>query len=154
MSTRPLRLALLVSACWAFGCSTGTDTLRTDRDQDPDTVQESEMVRDAATVEDLLRGQVAGVYVRQTPSGLAIRIRGEENPGLSSKDPLFIVDGLPIETGANGALVGLNPEDVESIEVLKNAADTAFYGSRGANGVVVITTRRPPSFAADTTGAG
>ena len=54
-----------------------------------------------------------------------------------------MVDGIAIEAGPGGALTGINPHDIESIRVLKDAADTAMYGLRGANGVIVIRTKRP-----------
>ena len=137
-------LALILLA----GCWSSESTVRSDgHDRDPNTVQGSDMNgRDVQRVEEMLRGQIAGVSVRQGPNGLIIRIRGSRTFSQSgaSNDPLFVVDGLPIELGADGALDGINPRDVESIRVLKNASDTAMYGSRGANGVVLITTVRPP----------
>ena len=142
MRRLPLWLCLFALAA---GC--GTAGAAASRDRDPDTVDADDTSRAIRRVEDMLRGQVAGVSVQQGPNGqLAIRIRGSNNGGLvgTTNDPLFVVDGLPIELGAGGALDGLNPRDVESIRVLKNASDTAMYGSRGANGVVLITTVRPP----------
>jgi TonB-dependent SusC/RagA subfamily outer membrane receptor len=60
---------------------------------------------------------------------------------LGGNEPLYILDGFPIEPGPGG-LVAINPADVESIEVLKDAASQAAYGLRGANGVIVIKTKR------------
>jgi TonB-dependent SusC/RagA subfamily outer membrane receptor len=57
--------------------------------------------------------------------------------------PLYVVDGVAFRPGANGELVGINPYDIESIKVLKNASDTALYGIRGGNGVIEITTKKP-----------
>lgn len=105
-----------------------------------------------------LQGKVAGVQVRQNDGapggGITIIIRGA-NSFSTSTTPLFIVDGLPYgggssapDTGLNGTgsgsnpLANINPNDIESIEVLKDASSTAIYGSRGANGVVIITTKR------------
>ena len=99
--------------------------------------------RGVRQVEEMLRGQVAGVEVSQSARGLVIRIR-QSGGFLTSSEPLFVIDGLPISPGTDGALDGINPEDIASIRVLKNASETAFYGSRGANGVVLITTVRPP----------
>ena len=143
MRRLPLWLCLLavVSGC-------GSSNVPTERDRDLDTVDADDTSRAIRRVEDMLRGQVAGVTVQQGVNGqLAIRIRGAGRGGglvATTADPLFVVDGLPIELGAGGALDGINPRDVESIRVLKNASDTAMYGSRGANGVVLITTVRPP----------
>ena len=93
-------------------------------------------------VQDLLRGRVAGVQVFTTPDGyLAVRIRGRSSLR-GSNEPLYVLDGVPITAGPGGALVGINPHDVETIEVLKDVASTAIYGVRGANGVILITTKR------------
>jgi TonB-linked SusC/RagA family outer membrane protein len=89
----------------------------------------------------ILQGRAAGVQVTQTNSepggGTSIRIRGTNSIN-SGNEPLFVVDGFP---GA-GDLNSINPNDIESIEVLKDASATAIYGSRGANGVVLITTKK------------
>jgi TonB-dependent starch-binding outer membrane protein SusC len=101
---------------------------------------DSDGQRPVTRVEDLLRGRVAGVQVLDTPGGLAVRIRGTSSI-MGGNDPLFVVDGMPLAPGPGGT-TGLNPSDVESIEVLKDASATAIYGTRGANGVVLITTKR------------
>ncbi|MEI9913349.1 MAG: TonB-dependent receptor plug domain-containing protein [Bacteroidota bacterium] len=82
---------------------------------------------------------------RCEPGGaLGITIRG---PGgvRSGSTPLFVVDGLPLDnssTGGGDPLNFINPEDIESFDVLKDASATAIYGARGANGVVIITTKK------------
>ncbi|WP_317169205.1 SusC/RagA family TonB-linked outer membrane protein [Mucilaginibacter humi] len=104
-----------------------------------------------------LQGKVAGVQITQASNapggGITIRVRGTGSIS-GSNDPLYVVDGYPLAnpaapTGAaNGGapyanpLSTINPNDIESIEVLKDASATAIYGSRGANGVVIVTTRR------------
>jgi TonB-linked SusC/RagA family outer membrane protein len=94
-----------------------------------------------ARTEQILQGRVSGVQVTQSNSapggGLTVRIRGI-NSISSGNDPLYVIDGFP---GA-GDLNSINPADIESIEVLKDASATAIYGSRGANGVVLVTTKR------------
>ncbi|MDR1454984.1 MAG: TonB-dependent receptor [Tannerella sp.] len=89
-------------------------------------------------LDEALRGRVAGVQVTSTTgaigSGAKIRIRGTTSLN-KSNDPLYVVDGI---IGADG----YNMSDVESIEILKDASSTAIYGSRGANGVVLITTKK------------
>ena len=137
--TRPALLLVGALAVGAAGC--GPSGAARERD-DPNTVEREDAQRDVARVEDMLRGQVAGVEVVESPGGLRIRIRGSS--GFTGDDPLFVIDGLPIQQGADGALVGINPRDIQSIRVLKDVAETAAYGARGANGVVLITTRRPP----------
>ncbi|MFN9519439.1 MAG: SusC/RagA family TonB-linked outer membrane protein, partial [Bacteroidota bacterium] len=105
--------------------------------------------------EQAMQGKLAGVAVTQG-SGVAgspsiIRIRGISSISASG-DPLYVIDGIPITQsyavyGNSGGfnfnpLATINPNDIESVEVLKDAAATAIYGSRGANGVIMITTRR------------
>lgn len=148
--TRPvLPLAFLVAAPLLAGCWSAEPIAADGRDRDVNTVQAEDLEgRDLQRVEQMLRGQIAGVSVRQGPTGLIIRVRGSRESsflGTTSNDPLFVVDGLPIELGADGALDGINPRDVDTIRVLKNASETAMYGSRGANGVILITTVRPPA---------
>ena len=132
----------------AVGCaSSGPPERSGSRAHDRDTVHADDLEgRDIQRIEDMLRGQVSGVRVVNTPAGLAIRIRGASSmsPGAGGNNPLFVIDGLPLEVGANGVLDGINPRDVQSIRVLKNASDTAMYGARGANGVIIISTHRPP----------
>ena len=95
------------------------------------------------SVEKMLEGRVAGVVVSRTPDGgIAVRVRGGSS-AMGNAEPLYIVDGVPVQLGPNGALTGINPRDIESIRVLKDATDITMYGSRGANGVVVIKTKRP-----------
>ena len=92
----------------------------------------------------LLMSRFPGVEVTRTAEGdVSVRIRGRTSI-LASTEPLYVLDGIPIQPGPNGSLSGINPYDIESIEVLKDAARTAMYGGRGANGVIVIKTKRPP----------
>ncbi|MEQ1689764.1 MAG: SusC/RagA family TonB-linked outer membrane protein [Gemmatimonas sp.] len=99
--------------------------------------------------EQLIQAKVAGVQVvdnNEPGGGLSIRIRGGTSVN-ASNEPLFVVDGVPLQIGG-GVSAGrnplnfLNPADIESISVLKDASATAIYGSRGANGVVIVTTKR------------
>lgn len=99
------------------------------------------------SVEQAIQGRMAGVQVQQTSgqpgAGISIRVRGVSSIA-GGNEPLYVIDGLPQFNddvrGANG-LATINPSDIESIEVLKDAAATAIYGSRGANGVVIVTTK-------------
>ena len=136
-----MRVALVLAVLLTAGCGSGNGA----RDaSDPNVVEGDDIERrDLQRIEAMLRGQVAGVQVVPTANGFAIRIRGA-GTFTGNADPLFVVDGVALPLGLDGALNGLNPRDVESIRVLKNASDTALYGARGANGVVVITTIRPP----------
>lgn len=84
-----------------------------------------------------------GLLVTRTPDGgIAVQIRGASSFN-SSNQPLYVIDDVPMEPGPSGALTGVNPYDIESIKVLKNPSDIGIYGMRGANGVIVITTKKP-----------
>ncbi|WP_229235971.1 SusC/RagA family TonB-linked outer membrane protein [Dyadobacter tibetensis] len=91
-----------------------------------------------------LQGRLAGVQINQTTGkpgqGMSVRIRGQVSVTAGS-DPLYVIDGFPI-TGNIGAM---NPDEIEDITILKDAASTSLYGSRAANGVVLITTKQPVS---------
>jgi len=111
-----------------------------------------------ASPEQLIQGKTAGVNIAQTSgepgAGIQVNIRGA-NSVRANNNPLFVVDGVPLfgqntdaqgDTGNGGSDVGnplnfLNPNDIESMSILKDASATAIYGSRGANGVVIITTK-------------
>ena len=83
-----------------------------------------------------------GVVIGRTSSGdLTIRIRGGSSSVSGNNAPLYIVDGVPFSPSTEGGLSGLNPNDIQSIRVLKDAADITMYGIRGANGVIVIKTK-------------
>jgi len=94
----------------------------------------------ARDLSDLLQGRAAGVEVSQSGGGVRILIRGPSS-FLADNTPLYVVDGIPVSPGPDG-VVPVNPRDVRSITVLKDAGSTAIYGSRGANGVIVIETGR------------
>ncbi|WP_121352498.1 SusC/RagA family TonB-linked outer membrane protein [Flavisolibacter nicotianae] len=94
-----------------------------------------------------LQGRAAGVFVEsqngKVGEGVKVRIRGQGSIN-ASNSPLYVVDGIPINTGtlSGNALADINFNDVESFDVLKDAAATAIYGSRAANGVILITTKK------------
>ncbi len=120
-------------------------------------------LKDRAVVSfaDALVGQVAGVQIQQTTGapggGVSIKIRGVGSI-TSGSQPLYVVDGVPIDnvistsavagwTGqqAQNPMSSMNPNDIQSIDILKDASSTAIYGSRGSNGVVLITTKQGAS---------
>lgn len=108
-----------------------------------------------ATVQNALVGKLAGVQITQTngkvEGGISVRVRGAASIS-AGKEPLYVLDGIPLVTSnesSNGAptnpLITLSPNEIESIDVLKDASSAAIYGARGANGVVIITTKRGKS---------
>jgi len=90
-------------------------------------------------IEDALKGKISGVQITQSSgqpgSDSKVRIRGIGT--INNSDPLYIVDGMPVD----GGISYLNPADIESVEVLKDAASAAIYGTRGANGVILVSTK-------------
>ncbi|MEZ4699063.1 MAG: TonB-dependent receptor plug domain-containing protein [Rhodothermales bacterium] len=93
-----------------------------------------------ASVEQLLAGQIAGVdVIRRANGAYSIRIRGGSSTILGGGEPLYVVDGFPVLSAYDGIMI--NPFDVKRIEVLKDVDSRALYGSRAANGVVLITTK-------------
>ncbi len=99
------------------------------------------------TVDQALQGRAAGVQVTQNSGspggGISVAIRGTNS--LNGNEPLYVIDGIAVEGQTNGnssALSNINPSDIVSLEVLKDASATAIYGSRASNGVVLITTKR------------
>lgn len=117
------------------------------------SVSEEEIKRTVATsLDQALQGRTAGVQVTQnngTPGGsVSVRIRGINTLG-SNNEPLYVIDGVPVE-GYSGSKSGnvlslINPSDIVSMEILKDASATAIYGSRASNGVILISTRQGQS---------
>ena len=96
-------------------------------------------------IERALAAKVPGLLVSHAADGsITIRIRGASS-NYGSNEPLYIIDGIAALPGPGGNLTGINPRDIASIEVLKDAANMAFYGIRGSNGVIVIKTKHSSS---------
>lgn len=124
------------------------------------SVSEIALKQPVSSFDRALQGTVAGVQVTQSSgqpgSSLAIRVRGGNSIN-GGNEPLYVIDGFPVYNNNSdvnsgvtagpgiNALASLNPSDIESIDVLKDASATAIYGSRGANGVVIITTKKGKS---------
>ncbi|NVJ88833.1 MAG: TonB-dependent receptor [Flavobacteriaceae bacterium] len=119
----------------------GTTTVK-DATGSVEAITTKEMTKgNIVTPENLLSGRVAGVNIVTSGapgSGSQIRIRGGSSLN-ASNDPLVVIDGLPLQ-GVD--LNSINPNDIESFSILKDASATAIYGSRGANGVIIITTKK------------
>lgn len=105
------------------------------------SVRAEDLGREVTSFEDLFQG-LAGVTVRRLASGgISVRIRGSSSFS-SDAEPLYVLNGVPIRAAPGQALMGVNPRDITRIDVLKDAGATSIYGSRGANGVLLIFTRR------------
>ncbi|MEM1125428.1 MAG: TonB-dependent receptor plug domain-containing protein [Bacteroidota bacterium] len=143
MAPSLLGLVLVLGTGCAGSGPTRADSDSSTPNRPADTITAADLEdQPAEGVEQLLQGRVAGARVfRNASGGLVVQIRGATSIRGNSQ-PLFVIDGLPVRPGPDGALYGINPRDIESIRVLKNAADTAMYGARGANGVVVVQTKR------------
>jgi TonB-linked SusC/RagA family outer membrane protein len=124
-------------------------------------IRREDLMRDnPISIQQAMQGKLAGVNITQNDgapgAGLSIRIRGS-NSFLGGTEPLYVIDGVPFNNSNSGGtpssiggdekqtlniLAFINPNDIETIDILKDASATAIYGSRGANGVVLITTRK------------
>lgn len=122
---------------------TEPDPARTAAKTESSTVSASDIEQSPGEpIEKLLMSRSPGVWVGRAADGsLAIRIRGSTSFN-GNAEPLYIVDGVPFQPGPGGSLAGINPFDIASIKVLKDPADLTMYGSRGANGVIIIKTKR------------
>ena len=128
MVPRVLRLTMVVLLA---SCATGG--ARETDDKDPPG--------GATDMESQFAGRFPGVEVTKVASGgITIRIRGATSI-MRSSEPLFIIDGVKVQ-GGPGGLVFLDPNEIKKIEVLKDIGSTSMYGSEGANGVILITTKR------------
>lgn len=119
------------------------------------TVSGTTLKQPLTSVDQMLKGASSGVQVTQTSGqpggGVSIRIRGGSSVQ-GGNEPLYVIDGFPIYNSASSAgvstgaavnpLASIDPADIESVTVLKDASSTAIYGSRGANGVIIVTTRK------------
>ncbi|WP_420454887.1 hypothetical protein [Rubrivirga sp.] len=124
-------LPLLLCALGLAACGPGSATRASDPDRGADV--------ETGPVEAELR-RFPGVEVRETADGVEVRVRGDTS-FMANQEPLYIVDGTRRDASMGGGLVGIRRADIVDIRVLKSASETSAYGPRGANGVVLITTR-------------
>ena len=137
-------LAVVVSGCASSG-GTPKSNSAPGRSEGPAVTAGDVHQTPTESVEKTLEGRFPGVTVQRSPEGgLFIRMRGAASVH-GPNAPLYVIDGVAVEPGPSGDLTGLNPFDIESIRVLKDAASTAMYGVRGGNGVILIKTKRPGS---------
>ncbi|HJU75606.1 MAG TPA: TonB-dependent receptor plug domain-containing protein [Gemmatimonadaceae bacterium] len=145
LSTLAVRSTWVVIAV-ASGCASGAR-----RDAPPGSAEAAfEAAQDSARrtiepIERIWQQRAPGLSITRTPDGhIAVQLLSGPSSFYSSNAPLYVLDEVPFQPGPGGALIGINPYDIASIKVLKNPTDTAMYGVRGANGVIVITTKKPP----------
>jgi TonB-dependent SusC/RagA subfamily outer membrane receptor len=141
LAARTRRCAPLALALFAACAKKEPQTAATPAGQ-PATVTADQIQQTGGDpIEKLLMARSPGVWVgRGSDGGIAVRVRGGSSL-MGNNEPLYIVDGSPFQPGPGGSLTGINPYDIESIKVLKEAADLSMYGVRGANGVIVIKTK-------------
>jgi TonB-dependent starch-binding outer membrane protein SusC len=107
---------------------------------EPETAPDTQSSARGQGVEELFAGRFPGVEVAKPPGGgITVRIRGSSTV-VGDSEPLYIIDGARVQSGPGGLLF-LDPNDIKKIEVLKDIGSTSFYGSEGANGVILITTK-------------
>lgn len=139
-------LAVVLAGCAQRKPATGREPARSTAPESLSTVTAKQIDGAPApgeSIEKILHGRVAGVVVTPAPDGgIAVRIRGGSSSIYGNNEPLYVVNGMTVTPGPNGSLSGISPYDIESITVVKDAAGLAMYGSRGANGVIVIKTKR------------
>ncbi len=149
MATLSLRVAVpcallvgLVSGCASSNAARPDGTDKPARPPVGTTITGDELDRAGNdAIEKTLAAKVPGALVTRTADGgIAIQIRGQSTLA-GNTQPLYVIDGVQVEAGAFGALNGINPHDIASIEVLKDPASLSYYGLRGANGVIVIKTK-------------
>jgi TonB-dependent SusC/RagA subfamily outer membrane receptor len=92
-------------------------------------------------IEQVLQRKVPGLVVRRVGTEIAVQIRGTSSYNGTATPPLYVLNGVQFAPGTGGILSGINPEDIESIKFLRGA-DATLYGIDGANGVIVITTKK------------
>ena len=127
----------------ASGCGSSTKAGPETTPKPQVTAEDIERTGGGESIEKVLQTMAPGALVsRSSNGGISIQIRGPSS-FYSGQEPLYIIDDSPFPAGPGGVLYGLNPHDIESIRVLKDPADTGVYGMRGANGVIVITTKKP-----------
>lgn len=93
------------------------------------------------SLEQLLLAHVPGLYISHASDGHAVLHMRGTTTLMGEQEPLFVVNGIPLGSNPYGNLTAINPRDIETVEVLRDAAATAEYGVRGANGVIVIRTK-------------
>ena len=111
----------------------------------PGTVLTADDIRanPGQSLEQLLLARVPGMTMVRTPDGRTILTLRGTTTLLGDEEPLFVVNGIPLAPNSSGNLKAINLHDIETVQVIRDAASTAGYGVRGANGVIIIRTKQP-----------
>ena len=140
MSSSLVRFGLSLLVIGVAGCASGRQTGQSAVSHPPTPANDP---RDDGLVK-VLRAGGGGLNITRTSNGeIAVQLMRGPTSFYSSSGPLYLVNDVPYTPGAGGALVGINPYDIESIKALTKPDETAMYGVRGANGVIVITLKKP-----------
>jgi TonB-dependent SusC/RagA subfamily outer membrane receptor len=140
MSSSLVRFGLSLLVVVAAGCASGPQTGQSAVTRPPTAANDP---RDDGVVK-VLRAGGAGLNISRTANGeIAVQLMRGPTSFYGSSAPLYLVDNVPYTPGAGGALVGINPYDIESIKALTKPDEVAMYGVRGANGVIVVTLKKP-----------
>lgn len=149
-----LTLVLLTGLIWACASTKRTAAaepepatlkpLAADPLAEPVVTAEDIQRTPSTSLEQAMSAKFPGVWIsRASDGGLRIRIRGTTSI-VGNQEPLYVLDGVAVNSGPGGNLHGIVPADIATIEVLKDAIATSLYGVRGANGVILIKTKAPP----------
>ena len=142
MFSSTLPASLLLPAVLIAACGGKKQASRTN--PEPATVTSEDLARSPGEpVEEQLMSRFPGVTVLRTSGGTVIRIRGATSLS-GTNEPLYIIDGVRVRPGLDGALSGLDPHDIAMIQVLKDAVSMVTYGGDAANGVIIVKTKRAP----------
>jgi TonB-dependent SusC/RagA subfamily outer membrane receptor len=139
-----MRLTACITLIALAGCARHSRTASTPPPPASSTTITAEDIDHAPglSLEELLVTRVPGLSLTRAHDGhLVIHIRGTSTL-YGDEEPLFVLNGLPLETAVGGNLWSINPHDIEYIKVLRDAASTSAYGVRGANGVILIKTKQ------------
>lgn len=134
-----LSMTLLLAACSPR--TSGTQSARPSRP--PRVVLTAEDIERSPgqTLEQLLLAHVPGLMLTRAPDGRPVLVLRGTSTFMGEQEPLFVVNGIPLGPNASGNLSAINPRDIDTVEVLRDAGATAAYGIRGSNGVIIIRTK-------------
>ena len=141
---RPFSRLVIVSLCALGEVAAACAPARVRGGPVAQSVTSEDLKNSNEPIEVVLQRKVPGLKVTRTSDGgIALQIRGTSSFRGEESPPLYVLDGLPFHPGPEGAITGVNPNDIASVRVLKGA-DAGIYGSEGGNGVIIITTKLGP----------